>query len=121
MAKHYNGKHTDCDHDSKFKPRYVVIHDDETVAHFTQILDYYAQQAVHFKAGRLCNTVESVNRMIVSYTSKNIDERKNYPIGANLAVLRKNEGYSPSLNILKDLGLSVQSQTEHNIEKKSKQ
>jgi len=85
--------------------RYVVIDNKQTIQYFTEILQYYAQRAKHFKSGRICNTIESVNRMIVTFSSKNIDEKKNYPMGANLAALQKNEGLSPPVEIFEDLGL----------------
>jgi len=54
---------------------------------------------VHFKAGRLCNTVES-------------------PTGANLAALRKNEGLMSQLEVTSELGLSITKHTHQVIIKK---
>jgi hypothetical protein len=91
MADHYSGKHSNCDHEA-FTAKYNTLSCPNTIKYMSNILSYYSDRATHFKEGRLTNTAESINRMVVSFTSKNIDEPVSYPIGANFAALLKNEG-----------------------------
>src|SRR4051812_8093750 len=100
MVNHYsNLSHALCDHGSTFKADYIPISNPQAQTALWNIFKYYASRAAHFKLGRLTNTIESLNRMVVSYSSKNIDERKNYPMAANLAAAKKNDGFQSQLEI----------------------
>lgn len=121
MTAHYSSNHANCDHAEPFEPTYKPLDDPVAIEKLQEILTYYSDRAEHFKSGRLTNTVESLNRMIVSFSSKNIHEAKNYPIAANLAALKKNEGFKGQLQVMKELGLTLSPFTTEKLKKHDEQ
>jgi len=75
MAHHYSGDHRKCYHQETFVPKYIPLKSPEVINAMGDTMKYYSDRAEHFKVGRITNTIESMNRMLVSYRSKNMNQK----------------------------------------------